>query len=282
MGVMWSFAKAHGTGNDFVVLPDPEGDLPLTAVLATAICDRRRGIGADGILRVIRSSAHPEGAAMAADAEWFMDYWNADGSLAEFCGNGVRAYARFLTEEKLAGPGPLRIATRAGVVDVAVDDPLITVSLARPVIGKSSTATVSGRTLAGIAVTAGNPNLVCPIARDELAVLDLNQPPALPPNDFPRYANVEFISGGDPVEGTDAHIQVRVFERGVGETLSCGSGACAAAAVALREAGRDDGTVAVDVPGGRLVVDLNGELCKLSGPAVVVARGELNPDALAH
>src|SRR5690348_16548036 len=103
------FAKGHGTGNDFVILPDPDGRLPLTPALVAALCDRRRGIGADGVLRVVRSAAHPD-ATVAGSAEWFMDYWNADGSHAEMCGNGVRVYARYLVESGLAPAGEWTLA----------------------------------------------------------------------------------------------------------------------------------------------------------------------------
>ena len=99
-----TFAKGHGTGNDFVLVPDPDGTLPLDAALVVALCDRRFGVGGDGVLRVVRAAAEPEAAGMADEAEWFMDYRNADGSLAEMCGNGVRVYARYLVESGLA-PG---------------------------------------------------------------------------------------------------------------------------------------------------------------------------------
>ena len=120
-GRAMKFAKAHGTGNDFVVLPDPDGALDLTPRLVAALCDRRRGIGGDGVLRVVRSAKHPEAADLAGEAEWFMDYRNADGSIAEMCGNGVRAYVRYLASSGLiAGRhDPLDVATRAGVVPVA-------------------------------------------------------------------------------------------------------------------------------------------------------------------
>src|SRR5690349_15167259 len=115
------FAKGHGTGNDFVILPDPDGVLPLTATLIAALCDRRRGIGGDGILHVVRSAAHPDAEALAGEAEWFMDYWNADGSPAEMCGNGVRVYSRYLVEAGLAKPeGSWLLATRSGLVPVEI------------------------------------------------------------------------------------------------------------------------------------------------------------------
>lgn len=278
MNGMWGFAKAHGTGNDFVVLPDPDGELPLTPALAAAICDRRRGLGADGILRVVRSAAHPDAAALAAEAEWFMDHWNADGSLAEMCGNGVRAFARYLTEEKWVGAATFGVGTRSGVVTVTVAGADITANMIQPEVYWSSHATVSGQTYPGTVVTVGNPNLVCVVP--DPAALDLTRPPILDPAVFPRYANVEFIAGAEPIRGADAHVRMRVYERGVGETMSCGSGACAVAAVTLRDNGLATGTVVVDVPGGRLRIGLTTDGCTLTGPAVVVARGEFDPNLL--
>src|SRR4051812_8924857 len=113
------YVKGHGTANDFVVLPDPDGDLDLTPGLVRALCDRRRGLGADGVLRVVRADvARGDLAAAATDdpeARWFMDYRNADGSVAEMCGNGIRVFARYLVEAGFAQPGSLRIVTRDGV-----------------------------------------------------------------------------------------------------------------------------------------------------------------------
>ena len=106
------FAKAHGTGNDFVVLPDPDGEIDLTPDLVIALCDRRRGIGGDGVLRVVRSAKHPDAAHLAADAEWFMDYVNSDGSVAQMCGNGVRAYARYLVTDGLVARTPWSFRSR--------------------------------------------------------------------------------------------------------------------------------------------------------------------------
>jgi len=273
------FAKAHGTGNDFVVLPDPDGELPLSPELVAALCDRRRGIGGDGVLRVVRSAKHPEGAGLAAEAEWFMDYRNADGSIAEMCGNGVRAYVRYLVESGLAPAGTTRLtlATRAGIVPVAVDGDIVTVGLALPVLGAPGTATVGNAIFDGVAVAVGNPHLVCPVPdAATLAALDLGRPPGHNAAAFPEGVNVEFVAAAPPVTGADLHVFMRVHERGSGETLSCGSGACAVAAAVLRDSGREDGTVAVDVPGGRLTITLDGDECRLAGPAVVVATGEID------
>jgi diaminopimelate epimerase len=273
-----AFAKGHGTGNDFVILPDPDGRLALTPALVAALCDRRRGIGGDGVLRVVRAAKHPDAAGYAGEAEWFMDYWNADGSCAEMCGNGVRVFTRYLVDSGLAdvGPAGLPLATRAGVVRAVVGDREIAAALALPRIGGSSMATVDGQTFTGTVVDCGNPHLVCTgLADDQLSTLDLSRPPGYDPAAFPAGVNVEFVS---PV--AELHVRMRVYERGSGETLSCGSGACAVAAAVLGEADLDDGTVTVDVPGGRLTITLDGEACWLAGPAVIVATGTLTTGTL--
>jgi diaminopimelate epimerase len=268
------FAKGHGTGNDFVVLPDPDGALDLTPELVRAICDRRFGIGGDGVLRVVRSAKDPEAAHLAADAEWFMDYRNSDGSIAEMCGNGARVFARYLTQTGLVEAAVFPIATRAGEVTAIVADD-ITVSMPAPVIGAPSSARhrQSGRDFPGTTVSVGNPHLVCPV--DDLTGLDLTVAPGIDPRVFPDGANVEFVVPGEPLDDVDLHVHLRVYERGSGETQSCGSGAVAAAAVTLRDAGLPAGTVAVDVPGGRLTVVLAVDRCMLSGPAIIIATGDL-------
>ncbi|MEU1644674.1 diaminopimelate epimerase [Micromonospora zamorensis] len=277
------FTKGHGTGNDFVLLPDPDGQLDLTPELVAALCDRRRGIGADGVLRVVRAAKHPDGAGLAGEAEWFMDYWNADGSFAEMCGNGARVFVRYLLDTGLATPAgaALPVATRAGVVRALVEGDLVSVEMRRPQVYDSSAATLGALTLTGAVVDVGNPHLVCVLpAGVELSALDLTTAPGFDPEVFPSGVNVEFIVAGDPVDATDAHSLMRVYERGSAETLSCGTGACAVGAVALRDAGRDTGVVAVDVPGGRVTVTVTADSCWLSGPAVLVATGELDPTAL--
>lgn len=274
------FSKGHGTGNDFVLLPDPDGQLPLTSRLVAAICDRRRGIGGDGVLRVVRAAKHPESVDQAGSAEWFMDYWNADGSLAEMCGNGVRVFTRYLLCAGLAEPAPagITVATRSGVVRVRVHDEDLAVQLRRPRILGTGTATLGALTFAGTAVDCGNPHLVCHLpAGLTLPNLDLTKPPGFDSAGFPAGVNVEFVTPGEPVPGTDLHLLMRVYERGSAETFSCGSGACAVAAVALRDAGLDAGVVAVDVLGGRLTVTIDEQHCHLAGPAVLVAQGELDP-----
>ncbi|MFC7545492.1 diaminopimelate epimerase [Plantactinospora sp. GCM10030261] len=320
------FTKGHGTGNDFVILPDPEGRLALTPALVAALCDRRRGVGGDGVLRVVRSAKHPDAVGDAAEAEWFMDYWNADGSHAEMCGNGARVFVRYLLDNGLVpvGEATVPVATRAGVVRAVIADGTIAVGMRLPRMYARSTAETGGLTLPGRVVDVGNPHLVCPLpAGVDLAALDLTRAPGYDPAMFPAGVNVEFTAPGepdgsgfgDPVAATsgdpagsgdsagsgnsggttdsggsagsavgraDVHIRMRVYERGSAETQSCGTGACAVAAVALAEAGRDAGLVAVDVPGGRLTVALDGSACWLAGPAVLVAHGRVDTTALPH
>jgi diaminopimelate epimerase len=267
------FAKGHGTGNDFVLLPDPDGALDLTPALVRALCDRRQGIGGDGVLRVIRAAKHPEGAAMAGDAEWFMDYWNADGSLAEMCGNGSRVFARYLVAHGLAAPGDWTLATRAGAKALRVGEVGdVTVDMGPPRFLRDSYAVVARRQYEGVGVSMGNPHLVCGVGAADLDVVDLGAPPAYDPVVFPDGVNVELVT---PVGR--GHVRMRVHERGSGETASCGTGACAVAAVALRDAGETAGEVTVDVPGGRLTVTLDGRTSWLSGPAVIMAEGTVDP-----
>jgi diaminopimelate epimerase len=297
------FVKGHGTGNDFVILADPDGSLELTPELVAALCDRHRGIGADGVLRVIRSAKHPEAAGFAAEAEWFMDYWNADGSLAEMCGNGVRVFTRYLLTHGLAEPsgdglpiatrdGVVRAVvgsptisvpdTRAGVVGTVVGSPTISVHMNTPSVYGASTATVGALTLPGVSVNCGNPHLVCELHDGvRLQSLDLLRAPAYDHGFYPAGVNIEFVVPGEPVEGADLHVHMRVYERGSAETLSCGSGALAVGAVALRNAGLASGVVAVDVPGGRLTVTrTDAGQWWLAGPAVLVAVGEVDVAAL--
>jgi diaminopimelate epimerase len=269
------FVKGHGTGNDFVILPDPDGVLALTPGLVAALCDRRRSVGGDGVLRVVRSAKVAEAVGMAGEAEWFMDYWNADGSYAEMCGNGTRVFVRYLLSSGLATSVPA-LATRAGVVRVDVSGDLVSVDLGRPSITGSSTAALGSLTLPGVTVDCGNPHLVCGLSGGRsLDDLDLLRAPLYDAAVFPAGVNVEFTSAIGPL-----HVAMRVYERGSGETLSCGTGAVAVAAVALRDAEETDGTVTVDVPGGRLTVTFDGAACWLAGPAVLVATGEIDVAAL--
>ena len=270
-----AFVKGHGTENDFVLLPDPDGELALDADRVRRLCDRRAGIGADGVLRVVLTAADSEARDLpgADRADWFMDYRNADGSLAEMCGNGIRVFARYLVDEGLHPAGDLAVLTRDGVKAVrlaASGD--VTVDMGPATLpGTDRKVMVGDRTWPAVEVATGNPHAV--VFVDGLADAgELRTPPVVEPP-FPDGVNVEFV-----VRRGDRHVAMRVHERGVGETRSCGTGACAAMVASARADGAEPGsTYLVDVPGGRLSVTErpDGHL-ELTGPAVLVARGEVD------
>ncbi|SEL68267.1 diaminopimelate epimerase [Nonomuraea pusilla] len=264
------FLKGHGTENDFVILPDADGELDLSASLVARICDRRAGIGADGVLRVVRSEHVAEVAEQAAEAEWFMDYRNADGSVAEMCGNGVRVFARYLVEAGLAKPDEFAVATRGGLKRLRVEpDGDITVDMGRPRVLGESVASVGGHEYPGLRVDMGNPHLACAIG-DPVVQLDLTRQPAFDPGVYPQGVNIELFNAVGPRRAL-----MRVFERGSGETRSCGTGAVATAVAAAHLTGETTGTWTVEVPGGTLTVVLDADTSYLSGPAVLVASGDL-------
>ena len=256
-----------------MLLPDPDGALDLTPQRVAALCDRRRGLGADGVLRVVRWAALGDGPEPQPGVEWFMDYRNADGTLAEMCGNGVRVYARYLQHRGWL-PGPeFPLGTRGGVrtvrLDPAVDDGEVAVDMGAATVGEPSTASLDGHPFPGVAVDVGNPHLAC-VTEADVAGLDLTHPPGHDPALFPHGVNVEFVT---PLR--EGGVALRVHERGVGETRSCGTGTVAAVVAALRHGGRESGTVAVSTPGGRLRVTVGDGTTVLHGPAVLVAHGEL-------
>jgi diaminopimelate epimerase len=271
--------KGHGTRNDFVVLPDYDGALDLTDDLVRALCDRRSGLGGDGVLRVVRSAAVPEVASSSDGAEWFMDYRNADGSVAEMCGNGVRVYARFLVSEGLVAPGAIRLATRGGVKEVVVPaSGDVTVDMGPAVVSEGELVVrAGGGSWPGLSVDMGNPHAVA-FVEDLDAPGALREPPQVSPAAaFPDGVNVEFAA----VAGR-GEVAMRVHERGVGETQSCGTGACAVVVAARRRDPDAPRVWAVDVPGGHLTVTEreDGHLL-LRGPAVLVADLTLDSDWLS-
>jgi diaminopimelate epimerase len=316
------FAKGHGTENDFVLLPDFEDDLALTPALVSRLCDRRAGLGGDGVLRVVLAAAHSAGAdgdggagyggpgpggggtgfggpGYGLDdpdeppAEWFMDYRNADGSVAEMCGNGIRVFARYLLDHGLVRDLAFTVGTRSGPRRVRVEpDGSITAEMGVPAVLGPGRAVIGGREYAGLRISLGNPHLAV-LASTPVAGIDLSAAPLLDPAEFPEGANVEVVR----VTGR-RQAEMRVYERGSGPTRSCGTGAVAAAvAAAIASAGPGagadagggpavvpetaNGTWAVDVPGGRLAVTLIGTASLLTGPAVIVAEGELDDAWLA-
>jgi diaminopimelate epimerase len=279
----------HGTENDFVVLPDPDGgvwpEARLDAAMVRRLCDRRAGMGGDGVLRVVHSAHVPDAPAVLGDAldrcEWFMDHRNADGSHAEMCGNGIRLFLHVLVTEGLldraACEAGVRVGTRGGPRRVGATPGgayWVDMGPAHP-FGEGE-ARLSGQVFRGLAVSMGNPHLAC-LTDVDIDSLDLSTAPTFDAALFPDGVNVEVINVIEP----GAHIRLRVFERGVGETRSCGTGACAAAYAALAATGRTEGTVIVDVPGGRLSVQVGGGTTVLTGPAVIVSAGALCAEWLA-
>lgn len=276
-----AFLKGHGTENDFVIVPDPDNALSLPADVVARLCDRRAGIGGDGLLHVVRSAAHPEARDMADAAEWFMDYRNADGSIAEMCGNGVRVFARYLQRAGLVEEGDLTVATRGGPKRVHLaKNGDITVSMGRALLPEeSATVSVGDRSWPARNVNMGNPHAVAFV--DDLDHAgDLNTaPPVSPGTVYPDGVNVEFVVDRGP-----RHVGMRVHERGSGETRSCGTGACAVAVATARRDGADPArtglpaTYRVDLPGGTLVITEHPDgAIDMTGPAVIVAEGVIDP-----
>lgn len=281
------FAKGHGTQNDFVVLPDPDVAIDLTPAAVSALCDRRRGLGADGVLRVTTAATAltagvldrlPEG---VHPGDWYMDYRNADGSIAEMCGNGVRVFAHYLRASgletrdefvvgSLAGPRPVVLHSwDATSADVTVEMGKINE------LGRSE-AIVGGRPFAGLAIDVGNPHLACvdpDLTLDDLTTLDVAAPVSFDRSVFPDGVNVEILTA--PVDGT---VSMRVHERGVGETRSCGTGTVAAAAAALAFTGVTTGHLRVRIPGGEVTVTITEATSFLRGPSVLVARGDISQE----
>ncbi len=283
------FSKGHGTENDFVVLPDLDVRLELTEARVAALCDRQRGLGADGVLRVARAGALREAGVLEtipdgiADTDWFMDYRNADGSVAEMCGNGVRVFAHYLAVAGLESAAEFVVGSRAGArpvtvhaADHAYGD--VAVGMGRITELGASTATIGGWGYPGIGIDVGNPHLACVdanLSAEALAKLDLTVSPGYDPDLFPLGVNIEILT---PL-GADRAADMRVYERGVGETRSCGTGTVAAAAAVLAAEGFAIGTgtdeVTIRVPGGSVRVGLDGGDAWLRGPSVLVASGRL-------
>ncbi|OSC42222.1 diaminopimelate epimerase [Mycobacterium decipiens] len=281
------FAKGHGTENDFVLLPDVEAELMLTPARVAALCDRRRGLGADGVLRVTTA-----GAAMTAGVldrlpdgvsatDWYMDYRNADGSAAQMCGNGVRVFAHYLRATGLEARDEFVVGSLAGPRLVTLHHVEATNADVSVDMGKANRlgegeAVVGGRRFHGVAVDMGNPHLACvdpELTVEGLAALDVGAPVGFDRARFPDGVNVEVVTA--PAGGA---VWMRVHERGVGETRSCGTGTVAAAVAALATVGAATGTLTVHVPGGEVTVTVTDATTFLRGPSVLVARGDLADD----
>ena len=274
-----NFAKGHGTENDFVIV---EGTQLLPPEKVQALCDRRAGIGGDGVLRVIRAgellaAGDIDELAPGIDAQdWFMDYRNADGSVAEMCGNGTRVFAHWVRSRGLVDKDTFTVGTRAGAKRVTVHsftetDAEVSVEMGPATVLGVSTASMAGEKFAGLGVDMGNPHLAAVIpglSAEALADKTL-EPPVIDTEFFPAGVNVEIVT---PLEAGTVHM--RVFERGVGETRSCGTGTVAAARAALADVSRGTGTIRVIVPGGEVTVEITEDGSTLTGPSRIVATGE--------
>jgi diaminopimelate epimerase len=278
-------AKYHGTGNDFVMIEDLDDADPLEASLVAALCDRHLGVGADGSIRVVRGTDGDD---------FFMDYRNADGSLAEMCGNGVRCLAKLVYDRGYTTATELRIGTRAGSKHVSLDVrdnavASVTVGMGPPAFARGEIPMtgpsdepfltepfeVDDVTYKASAISMGNPHLVVFAERDPRDVDVTTIGPRIEHDArFPNKTNVEFI------EVRDGVVNVRVWERGVGETMACGTGACAAL-VAANEAGLVPAKAPVRFPGGTLTVERTQEEVFLTGPAERVFEATLNDAWLA-
>ena len=273
----YPFLKGHGTQNDFVLLPDHDATRHgrLDAARVRALCDRRAGIGGDGVLRVVRTEAVDEVAHLAAQAPWFMDYRNADGSVSEMCGNGVRVFARHLIDAGLASAdAPIPVATRDGVKTIDVVGAMLRVDMGVPRVLGETPVSVGHLTWSARHVDMGNPHAVAFVDSLDPAgpVGPLLEAPGHDASVYPHGVNVEFV-----VRRGERHVAMRVHERGSGETRSCGTGACAvavAAAVADGRVGGEEVGYRVDLPGGTLEIAWTAAgRVLMTGPAVIVAEG---------
>ena len=271
----YAFVKGHGTENDFVLVPDANGQHELSPEQVARLCDRRAGIGGDGVIRVVRTDATEDPAAVAArgEAMWFMDYRNSDGSLSEMCGNGIRVLGHFLVTHADVDPrDPLPIATRDGIKTLTFDADTITVDMGTPQVLGDTIVRVGERELKATHVSMGNPHAVAFV--DDLDEAgELREAPGHDASVYPDGVNVEFVA-----RRGDQHVAMRVHERGSGETRSCGTGACAVMVAAAVADGAERGTAyTVDLPGGSLrIVWTEDDRILMTGPAVLTAEGVTN------
>lgn len=241
------FTKMQGLGNDFVVM---EGPMRLDPDEIKRLCERRFGVGADGVLVVTVGDPIR------------MEYWNADGSTAEMCGNGLRCVARYAYDKGWAPDRNFAVQTPVGVRGVRVLGDDVEADMGRPVL--EGVRTIHGDDYE--IVDMGNPHAVRFV--DDVAVVDVEGADSLQ-EEFANGSNIEFVSV------RDGEVEMRVWERGVGETLACGTGIAAVAAVARARYGLDN-PVAVSVPGGRARVEFRDGTAWLVGPAEYSFRGSVD------
>ncbi len=275
------FVKSHGAGNDFVLIEDLEDRLGiLPSSLVAAICDRHKGVGGDGLIRIIR----------AQGSDFFMDYYNADGEVAEMCGNGIRCLGKYVADRGIATADSLRVDTRAGVKRLELyrdDDGLVDrvrVDMGAPILAAADipvdalgdplhvAVTADGVEYEAACVSMGNPHAVVFVPSLDAIPVDRHGPAIETSRPFPAKTNVEFTEVVSPAE-----VRVRVWERGVGETQACGTGACAVA-VAASLRGLTGRHVTVRMPGGPLEIEWTDETVLMTGPVVEVFSGELAPE----
>lgn len=253
----------HGTENDFLLIFDPRDEISLDAEVIRALCSRAGESGADGIIKIVRRGD-----------EWFMDYRNSDGSLAEMCGNGIRVMARYLVDRGHQSEGIFSILTRAGRKFLKVPkagDISVNMGQVTQIDGEVS-ASVNGNEFRGFNIDVGNPHAVVFVSSvDDVGSL-AKAPVVEPEGEYPDGVNVEFVEFLG-----NGELKMRVHERGSGETRSCGTGTCAVAlAASIKEGKRPPVSWVIHAPGGRLVVEIDGHYnATLTGPALLVRDFEI-------
>jgi diaminopimelate epimerase len=261
---MVSVTYGHGTNNDFVLVFDPENKILITPEQIKRICDRNNGIGSDGFIKIIK-----------VNGAWFMDYSNSDGSVAEMCGNGIRVMARYLTDRGHQPSGIYAINTRDGRKFLSVpEDGDISVNMGKVTqVGGEVSVLHNSKNFSGFNIDVGNPHAVV-FTNDLSTVGELKSAPVVSPeNTYPDGVNIEFVEILN-----DNEVNMRVFERGVGETQSCGTGTCAVALAATIKSNKALPIKwIINTPGGRLIVEIDGHSnATLTGPAVLVKDLELD------
>jgi diaminopimelate epimerase len=248
----------HGTENDFLIIFDPEDQQDLSAAQVAAMCNRSTGLDTDGLIRIIKR-----------DGKWFMDYRNNDGSIAEMCGNGIRVMAKYLIAKGYQPAGIFAINTRAGMKYLAAPeegDISVNLGSVQEIYGEIEVQ-AADHTWRGYNINVGNPHAVVFVDDVKDAGDLLTAPTVTPEDEYPDGVNVEFVQFL-----ANGEIAMRVFERGVGETRSCGTGTCAVAlAATLKKGQRLPSRWIINPPGGRLVVDIDPHSnATLIGPAVIL------------